>query len=129
MPADTAAIAVVEPILEASITHAIGTAAPIISDGSDGATAVLTSLPVQHSAVDGMMCSIDLQLHPILLNLASVAHVTLLLLVNRAPAVHITIVVALSVIAHSTPSATVASTHESPDCTTDNTTILSLIHI
>ena len=100
----------------------------MISTGRDGAAAVLTSLLAQHNAVDSMTCNMDLhsvQLHPIFLNLASVACVTLHLPVNKAPTVHITIVVALSAIAHmhSAPSATAASIHELPDCTTDNTAI------
>ena len=113
-------MAVVEPILDASSTHAIGTAVPMISTGRDGAATVLTSLLAQHSAVDSMTCSMDLQLHPIFLNLARVEYVMLYLPENRAPTVHITIVVALRAIAHSAASATVASIHELPDCMTDS---------
>ena len=65
MPADTVAMAVVEPMLDASSTHAIGTAVPMISTGRDGAAAVLTNLLAQHNAVEGITCSMDLQLHPI----------------------------------------------------------------
>jgi hypothetical protein len=72
VPADTVAVAVVEPILDASSTHAIGTAVPMISTGRDAAAAMLINLLAQHSAVEGITCSMDLQLHPILLILDKV---------------------------------------------------------
>ena len=82
MSAETVAMAAVH-------NHAIGTDEPMINTGRDGAAVVLTSLLAQHIDVDGMICNMDLQLHPIFLNLARVAYVTLHLPVNRAPTVHI----------------------------------------
>ena len=132
MPADTVAMAVVEPILDVSSTHAIGTAVPMISTGRDGAAVVLINLIAHHSAVEGITCSMDLQLHPMLLNLDKVECAMLYLPESRAPAMHITIVVALrviahnaasGVIAHNAASATAASSHEFPDCMTDSITI------
>ena len=123
MLADTVAMAVVEPILDASSTHAIGTVVPMISTGRDGGAAVLINLLAQHIAVEGITCSMDLELHPILLNLDKVECVMMYLPESRAPTVHITIVVALRVIAHNAASATAASVHKSPDRMTDSTTI------